>query len=149
MHYPAWIKRISKITILLLGAVTLEPILTQIVILCLAPIMTKQLGCTGGKIMIFIEVMGIPLFLVCIVIGILGGLWIGGKVINGFVISLIFCLYWFSITVIFHGVSFDLIMLLLLIGLLLIPAIGSLIYGIFSKSSQCSAENPKVFVKAD
>jgi len=99
--------------------------------------------------MIFIEVMGIPLFLVCIVIGILGGLWIGGKVINGFVISLILCLYWFSITVIFHGVSFDLIMLLLLIGLLLIPAIGSLIYGIFSKSSQCPAENPKVFVKAD
>jgi len=46
-------------------------------------------------------------------------------------------------------VSFDLIMLLLLIGLLLIPAIGSLIYGIFSKSSQCPVENPKVFVKAD
>ena len=103
----------------------------------LSPLFIQQLGRIGGYIMISIEII-IPLFLVGIIIGVLGGLWIGGKAINGFVISLIFCIYWFTMTIIFHGMKFDLITLLSLIGLLVVPVVSSLIYGFFSKRFRAS-----------
>ena len=136
-----WLKHIFKIAILIFGAVALEPFLTQIMILrlgpLLRPLLIQQLGRIGGNIWISIEII-IPLFLVGIIIGVLGGLWIGGKAINGFVTSLIFCIYWFTMTIIFYDITFDLITLLSLIGLLVVPVVGSLMYGIFSKRFRAS-----------
>lgn len=136
-----WLKHIFKIAILIFGAVALEPFLTQIMILrlgpLLRPLLIQQLGRIGGNIWISIEII-IPLFLVGIIIGVLGGLWIGGKAINGFVTSLIFCIYWFTMTIIFYDITFDLITLLSLIGLLVVPVVGSLIYGFFSKRFRAS-----------
>jgi len=134
MHYKRYIVHACKYAIVLMGAYLLQPFLDMIIIsqVQFASMLSDWFGKTGIVFMLSIETIVIPM-IVTTYIGILGGLWIGGKSINGFLLSIIFYLLGFIIIITSHGIKYDWIMFLSILGLLIIPVYGLLIYFIFSK----------------
>jgi hypothetical protein len=135
MNYVKNWKYLGKCLVVLAIVIVLRPFLDMIIILQfhLGAMLKTWLGHTGLFLMIVVEAIGIPIFLTVTVIGVLGGLWIGGKATNGFLLSLAFYLFEFTIGIATLGLKPDWITYLSFIGLLVVPAIGALIYGIFSK----------------
>lgn len=140
MNITGFFKYLCKMAVLLIGAVFLRLFLDMMVILQmkLGVLLATWLGPIGDILLIFVETVGIPLLLATI-IGILGGLWIGGKTINGFILSLTFYLWGVIIFITTLGLRLDWVTFFNLLGLLIVPIIGTLIYAAFSKRHHATA----------
>jgi hypothetical protein len=138
MNYTQILKYVGKCVVVLAIAFILRPFLDMLVIshFHLGTLLATWLGHSGIILMLTIDIVGIPILLAATVVGILGGLWIGGKVINGFVLSLIPYLFEFIIGITTRGLKFDCITFLSLLGLFVVPVIGTLIYGILSAKNR-------------
>src|SRR4030042_5456732 len=135
MRYIKVFKYLCRCTAVLAGAIVLRAFLDIVVILQLhlGTLLVNLLGDAGVILMIFIEMMGISLLSSAAIIGILGGLWIGGKATNGFILSFVFYLSEFIIQINTLGLRYDLMTFLAFFCMLVGPVFVTVVYAYFSK----------------
>ena len=128
------LKFVCKCCAILIAAIIMEVFLGLIIMLKLVPLLTT-FGRFGTISAIVIGTIGVQLCVASLVIGIIGGKFIGGKPLNGFVLSGIYYLYFFTIGITQHPPELDFLTILLFLGLPLVVILGGLIYTKTCKST--------------
>lgn len=128
------LKHLYKCCAILVAAVIVDIFLGHIMVLKLAPLLTT-FGKFGAIFMILVESIGVELCVVSLIIGIVGGKWIGGRSINGFILSGVYYLYWFTIAITEHPPEFDFLTSLMILGFPLVVTVGGLTYTKVSKAT--------------
>lgn len=131
------LKHVCKCCTILITAIVVDVFLGHIMIVTMS-MLTSQLtalGKFGTLLMIFMNSIVVELCVVCFIIGLLGGKWIGGRPINGFILSGVYYVCWFvPPTTSEHPPEFDFLTFLIFLGLPLVVIMGGLIYTKVCKS---------------
>ncbi len=121
------IKLILKCVVLVVLSIIVMPLLA-LLIGSLAASPLDELGRSGALIMLFLIAVLVPVTSVILVIGILGGVWIGDKKQIGFIIASILGLIHLVGFISRHGISFGTPGLIILVGIPAIIFSGGLTY---------------------
>lgn len=116
-------------------AIILDVFLGWAVISTLAPLLSA-FGKFGVILMLSTETIGVELCVAALIIGVFGGKWIGEPTITGFILSGVYYMVWFFPSAIStHRLGFDLLTLLIFLGLPVVIIVGGLIYTKVCKSA--------------